>query len=51
MVSTLARFSVRGASLFEWADGARALHGEVLASTSFAGSHAARGTVGFTGKF
>lgn len=34
-----------------WADGAHALHGELLGSTSFQGSYATKGTLGFTSKF
>ncbi|WP_052726328.1 autotransporter outer membrane beta-barrel domain-containing protein [Devosia epidermidihirudinis] len=33
------------------ADGTHALHGEVLGTTSFEGSYAAKGTVGFVSKF
>ncbi|MCY1561197.1 hypothetical protein D9M68_984240 [compost metagenome] len=35
----------------DWADGAHALQGELLGSTSFAGSYAAKGTLGFSSKF
>lgn len=35
----------------EWADGAQSLHGELLGASSFEGSYAVKGTVGFTGKF
>jgi fibronectin-binding autotransporter adhesin len=35
----------------EWNDGAYALHGELLGSSTFQGSHAVKGTVGLTGKF
>jgi outer membrane autotransporter protein len=35
----------------DWADGAHALHGELLGSTSFQGSYAVKGTIGFTSRF
>lgn len=35
----------------EWADGAQSLHGELLGSSSFEGSYALKGTLGFGGKF
>lgn len=35
----------------EWADGAQSLHGELLGSSSFEGSYAIKGTLGFGGKF
>lgn len=34
-----------------WADGAQALHGELVAASSFEGSYAVKGTLGFSGKF
>ncbi|MCA0276861.1 MAG: autotransporter outer membrane beta-barrel domain-containing protein [Proteobacteria bacterium] len=33
---------------YKWADGKYALHGEALASTSFAGGYGFKGTIGFT---
>ena len=35
----------------DWAGGAHALHGELLGSTSFQGSYAIKGTVGFASRF
>lgn len=35
----------------EWADGAQSLHGELLGSSSFEGSYAVKGTLGFSGRF
>jgi outer membrane autotransporter protein len=35
----------------EWADGAIALNGELLASTSFEGSYGFKGTLGLTGRY
>lgn len=35
----------------QWADGAQALQGELLGSSSFEGSYAVKGTLGFTGRF
>lgn len=35
----------------EWNNGAQALRGEVLGSSSFAGSYAVKGTLGFTSRF
>lgn len=35
----------------DWAGSAHTLHGEVLGSTSFAGSYAVKGTLGFTSRF
>jgi fibronectin-binding autotransporter adhesin len=35
----------------DWADSAHALHGELLGSTSFQGSYAVKGTLGFTSRF
>ncbi|HEV2514239.1 MAG TPA: autotransporter outer membrane beta-barrel domain-containing protein [Devosia sp.] len=44
-----AELGVGGA--LEWADGAQALHGELIGSSSLEGSYALKGTLGFTGRF
>jgi fibronectin-binding autotransporter adhesin len=35
----------------EWADGTQSVHGELLGSSSFEGSYAVKGTIGFAGRF
>ena len=50
---TLQRFGgeLGAGGTYAWADGKYALHGEVLAATSFTGGYALKGTVGFTAGF